>query len=67
MFSHLCMKYIFFLLAIATIVAGIPLEETRNLTLEETQDLSLSRRQQPGVSRCTDPNYPLLRTLFVET
>ncbi|RGB28283.1 hypothetical protein C1646_673330 [Rhizophagus diaphanus] len=65
MFFHLCMKYIFFLLAIATIVAGIPLEETRNLPLEETQDMSLSRRQDPlGVPRCTDHNYPLLRSSF---
>lgn len=60
MFSHLCMKYIFFLLAIATIVVGIPLEETRNLALEETQNLSLSRRQADA--SCSDPFFPVWRS-----
>jgi len=57
------MKYIFFLLAIATIVTGIPLEETRNLTLEETQNLSLSRRSV----FCPDPHYPVLINAFCRT
>ncbi|CAG8645112.1 12270_t:CDS:2, partial [Acaulospora colombiana] len=56
MFSHLCMKYIFFLLAITTIVAGMPLEETRNFPLEETQNLSLSRRDLNMF--CPDPHFP---------
>ncbi|GBB88212.1 hypothetical protein RclHR1_14760004 [Rhizophagus clarus] len=61
MYSHLCMKYIFFLLAIATIVAGIPLEETRNLPLEETRSLSSIKDIN---ARCTDHNYPVYRSSF---
>ncbi|CAG8610944.1 9324_t:CDS:1 [Paraglomus occultum] len=61
MFSHLRMKYIFFLLAIATIVAGVPLEKMRNSTLKQTQTLSLSRRAHP---LCPDPRYPVFASSF---
>ena len=56
------MKYIFFLLAIATIVAEIPLEETQNLPLKETQNLSLCRYQAENI--CMNCHFPLRKSSY---